>query len=123
MAYAAIFGIRAVMLLILPAGEKLIIEDQVSERIAYAPLLGLRAVILCFSFCLRAGSLLYYRRSDVRTNSLCSFIWPPGGKFMLLILPPGGKLIIQDQVSERIAYAPIFGLRAVSLCLSFCLRA
>ena len=36
---------------------------------------------------------------------------------MLLILPPRGKLIIQDQVSERIAYAPLFGLRAVSLCL------
>ena len=31
---------------------------------------------------------------------------------MLLILPPGEKLIIQDQVSERIAYAPLFGLRA-----------
>ena len=31
----------------------------VSERIAYAPLFGLRAVSLCFSFCLRAESLLY----------------------------------------------------------------
>ena len=47
------------MLLILPSGEKLIIQDQVSERIAYARLFGLRAVSLCFSFCLRAGSLLY----------------------------------------------------------------
>ena len=76
----------------------------------------------------------YYTRSAVRTDSLCSFICapggkfmllilPPGGKFMLLILPPGGKLMIQDQVSERIAYAPLFGLRAVSLCFSFCLRA
>ena len=47
------------MLLILPPGEKLIIQDQVSERIAYAPLFGFRALSLCFSFCLRAGSLLY----------------------------------------------------------------
>ena len=61
----------------------------------------------------------YCTRSGVRTDSLCSFIWPPGGKFMLLILPPGGKLIIQDQVSERIAYAPLFALRAVILYLSF----
>ena len=35
---------------------------------------------------------------------------------MLLILRPGGKLIMQDQVSERIAYGSLFGLRAVSLC-------
>ena len=75
-------------------------------------------------------------------DSLCSFIWPPSGMFILLILPPGGrsggqliirdqvseriasgeKLIIRDQVSERKAYAP-FSLRAVSLCFSFCLRA
>jgi hypothetical protein len=34
---------------------------------------------------------------------------------MLLILPPDGKLIIEDQVFERIAYAPLFSLRAVSL--------
>ena len=46
----------------------------------------------------------YYTRSGVRTDRLCSFIWRPGGKFMLLILPSGGKLIIQDQVSERIAF-------------------
>jgi len=65
----------------------------------------------------------YYTRSGVRTDSLCCFIWPPGGKFMLLILLPGGRLIIQDQVLERIAYAPLFGLRAVRLCFSFCLRA
>ena len=31
---------------------------------------------------------------------------------MLLILPSGEKLIIQDQVSEGIAYAPLFGLRS-----------
>jgi hypothetical protein len=42
---------------------------------------------------------------------------------MFLILPPGGKLVIEDQVFERIAYAPLFGLRAVSLGFSFCLRA
>ena len=47
-------------------------------------------------------------------------IWPPGDKFMLLILPPGGQLIIPDQVSGRITYASLFGLRAVSLCFSFC---
>jgi hypothetical protein len=29
-----------------------------------------------------------------------------GSKFMFLILPSSGKLIIQHQVSERIAYAP-----------------
>ena len=60
-AYAPLFGLRAVkfMLLILPPGGKLIIQDQVSGRIAYAPLFGIRAVSLCFSFCLRAGSLFY----------------------------------------------------------------
>ena len=59
------------------------------------------------------GEVIRGRQSlqRVRPDSLCSFIWPPGGKFMLLILPPGGKLIIQDQVSGRIAYAPIFALR------------
>ena len=46
------------MLFILPPGEMLIIEDQVSERIDYAPIFGLRTVSLCFSFCLQAGSLL-----------------------------------------------------------------
>jgi hypothetical protein len=51
------------------------------------------------------------------------FIWPSGGKFMLLIQPSSGKLIIEDHVSERIAYAPLFGIRAFSLCFSFCLRA
>ena len=35
---------------------------------------------------------------------------------MFLILRPGGELIMQDQVSERIAYGSLFGLRAVSLC-------
>ena len=82
-AYAALFGIRAVslcfflwtgslllfglraislcfsfclragnfMLLILPPGGMLIIEDQVSERIDYAHLFGLRTVSLCFSLC------------------------------------------------------------------------
>jgi len=39
-----------------------------------------------------------------------------GGKFMLLILYPGEKLIIQDQVSGRIAYSSLFGFRVVSLC-------
>ena len=29
---------------------------------------------------------------------------------MLLILCPGGKLIIQDQVSDRVAFALLFGL-------------
>ena len=56
-----------------------------------------------------SGREAYYTRSGVRTDSLCSFIWLPGGKFMLLILPPGGKLIIQDQASGKIAYASIFG--------------
>ena len=36
---------------------------------------------------------------------------------MLLILSPGGKLILQDQVSGRIVYAPLFGLRAVSFLI------
>ena len=39
----------------------------------------------------------------------CSFVWLPGDTFMLLILPSGENLMIQDQVSERIAYAPLFG--------------
>ena len=39
-------------------------------------------------------------KEDVRTDSLCSFIWPAGGNFMLLILPPGGKLITEDELSE-----------------------
>ena len=42
---------------------------------------------------------------------------------MLLIPSPGGKLIKQDPVSERIAYAPLFGLWAPSLCFYLCLRA
>jgi hypothetical protein len=63
-----------------------------------------------------SGREAYYRRSGVRTDSLCSIIWPPGDKFMLLILPSSGKHIIEDPASERIAWAPIFGLRAVSLC-------
>ena len=109
------------MLLILPPGGKLVKEDQVSGRIAYASLFGLRAVTLSFSFCLRAGSLL--QKKNCPKYSLCAFIWPAGGKFMLLILPPGGKLIKEDQVSERIVCAPLFGLRAVTLCFSFCLRA
>ena len=46
------------MFLILPPGGKPIIEEELSENIAYAPLFGLRALILCFSLCLRAGSLL-----------------------------------------------------------------
>ena len=53
------------MLLILTLGGKLIIQDQVSGRIAYAPLFGLRAVSLCFSFCVRAGSSLYKIRCPV----------------------------------------------------------
>jgi len=36
---------------------------------------------------------------------------------MLLILYPGEKLIIQDQVSGRVAYALLFGLRAVKFML------
>ena len=35
---------------------------------------------------------------------------------MLLILSPVKKLIKDDQVSERKVYAPLLGLRAVSLC-------
>ena len=97
------------MLLILPPGGKLIIQDQVSERIAYALLFDLRAVIYVSHSA--SARKAYYTRSGVRTDSLCSFIWHPGGKFMLLILPSGEKLIIQDQVSGRIAYAPLFGLR------------
>ena len=58
-----------------------------------------------------SGHKAYFTRSSVRPDGLCSFIWPSGGKLMLLILPPGEKLIIEDQVSGRIAYAPIFGLR------------
>ena len=37
---------------------KLIIRDSVFERIAFAAF-SLRAVSLCFSFCLRAGSRFY----------------------------------------------------------------
>ena len=62
-----------------------------------------------------SGREYYYTRSAVRTDSLWSFIWPPGGKFMLLILPPSGKLIIQDQAFGQIAFALLFGLRTVSL--------
>ena len=36
---------------------------------------------------------------------------------MLLILPPGENLIMLDQMSERIAYALLFGLRAVKFML------
>ena len=64
-----------------------------------------------------------YIRLGVRTDSLCSFFWPPGGKFMLLILRPGQKLIIQDHISGRIAYNPLFGFRAVSLGFLFYVRA
>ena len=39
---------------------------------------------------------------------------------MLLIMPPRGKLIIEDQVSERIDYAALLGIRAVSVCFSLC---
>ena len=60
------------MLLILPPGGTLIIEDQVSERIAYAPIFGLRAVSLCFSFCLRTAA--NYTRSGIRPGGLYSFI-------------------------------------------------
>ena len=60
-----------------------------------------------------------YIRLGVRTDSLCSFFWPPGRKFMLLILRPDQKLIIQDHLSGRIVYDPFFGLRAVSLCFLF----
>jgi hypothetical protein len=109
------------MFLILPSSGRHIIEDPVSERIAYAPVLGLRAVSLCFSFCLRTAA--NHTKACVRTDSLCSFVRPSGGKFMFLILPSSGKLIIEDHVSERIAYAPLLSLRAVSLCFSFCLRA
>ena len=130
------------MLLILPPGGKLIIQDQVSGMIAYAPLFGLRAVSLCFLILRLGGKLIiqdqvsfiwpsggkfmlplsasgresYFTRPSVRQDSLWFFILPPGGKFMLLILLSGGKLFIQDQVSERIAYASLFCLRAVSLC-------
>ena len=97
------------MLLILPPGEKLIEEYQMSKRIDYAPLFSLWAISLCFLFYLRP--------------SLCFFIRPAGGKFMLLILPPGGKPITEDELSEHIAYAPLFGLRALILCFSVRLRA
>ena len=83
------------MLLILPSSGKLIIQDHVSERIAYAHLFGHRAVSLCVLFCLRAGSLF------------------------ILVLPSGEKLILQHYVFERIAYALLLNLRAVSLCFSF----
>jgi hypothetical protein len=92
------------MFLILTSGEKLIVQDQVSRRIVYSSSFGLRAVS-------------FFTRSDVRTHSLWFFIWPPGGKFILLILCLGGKLIIQDQVSGRVAYALVFGLRAVKFML------
>ena len=86
------------MLLILPPREKLIIEDQVSEQIAYAPLFGLRAVSLCFLF--SSARKAYYTSSGVRTDSVCSLIEPSRDNFMFLILRPRGKLIIQYQVSE-----------------------
>ena len=88
------------MLLVLPSCEKLSIEDQASELIAHTS----------------------------------------GGKFMLLILPPGEQLSIEDQIFEfslpqrrevRVWHKTTppknvgcgRALRAVSLCLSFCLRA
>jgi len=39
---------------------------------------------------------------------------------MFLIMPPRGKLITEDQVSERIDYAALLGIRAVSVCFSLC---
>ena len=59
----------------------------------------------------------------IRQNIKYFFIWHPVRKFMLLILPSSGKILIQDQVSERIGYDILFGLRAVSLYFLFCLRA
>ena len=70
-----------------------------------------------------SGRKAYNRRSAVRSENLCFFIWHPSGNFTLLILPLGGKLIIQDQVYGRIAYASLFCIRTASLCFSFCLRA
>jgi hypothetical protein len=91
------------MLLIPSPGGKLIKQDPVFERIAYAPYFASgRQVYASHSASRREA---YYTRSGIRTDSLCSFIWPPAAKFMLLLVPPGGKLIIQDQVSERIPYA------------------
>ena len=39
---------------------------------------------------------------------------------MLLIMSLRGMLIKEDQVSERIDYASLLGIRAVSLCFSLC---
>ena len=47
---------------------------------------------------------------------LCAFIWHPDGNCCFFILPSCGKLIIKDQLSGRIAFAPIEGLRAVRWC-------
>ena len=66
-------------------------------------LLYLASGRLVYDYHFASGRETHYTISDVRTDSLCFYIWRPGDKFMLLILPPGVKLIIQYQVSERIA--------------------
>ena len=58
-----------------------------------------------------SGREAYYRRSGVRTDSLCFFIWPSAGKFMFLILPSGGKHILEDQASGRVDYVPLLNFR------------
>ena len=64
------------MLLILPPGEKIMIEDQVYSRIIYDSLFDMRAVIVCFSFCFLAKSLSYK-------------IMFPAGKSMILYFASG----------------------------------
>ena len=64
------------MLQISLPGGNLIIEDQMNSRIVYDSLFDIRAVLLCFSFCLRAESLLYKIRC-------------PAGKSMILYFASG----------------------------------
>ena len=92
------------MLLILPPGGKLILQDHVFGRIAYALLFGLWAVKFTLLI-LPSGREAHYARSDVRTDSLCSFIWPTGG-----------KIYASHSASGREAYYTRSGVRPASLC-------
>ena len=114
------------MLLILPPGEKLILQDQVfgriaygslfGGRVAYALLFGPRAVSLCFSFCVRAVSLFIIQ--DKASGRIAyGSLFGLRAVSILLILCSGGKLIIQDQVCGHVAYYVLFGLRAVKFML------
>ena len=63
---------------------------------------------------LPSGAKLVITESVVRPDSRCACIGHPDGNFCFFIWPSCGKLIIKDQLSGRVAFAPIVGLRAVS---------